>query len=423
MERRQRRRSTGGYEDCAAIQDVKGYYTSEFRPPARWLLDINDRLTREISQRGDRPLNRLLMESLCALQQSVTRSGVQWGNEARLVVKGSRGATTLFAPKFPDLGSFSRADFEAITGLARRNFAHSDIDVDLLACPTLDNGRFLQVRRVLVRCATECLARLRARLEVSDLMTRLVCDVARRTNTTPSTRRSFVVQNAFAPEAETELGPPPHSGMRCVSILAEVGSMPTSTGRQIRVPVGKAYVSTNELHFMNGKDEVRFTLCRCMLAFMYRGRRAHAEILDITVPYLTRSQLITRWNQPTVRIPLDEGFGEHARVLAPLQQLQTLQTTYNNAGVDHKMKKRARRILVMLLLLTILRCRVKPNSELRHDALCLGATVDDLAILPARIVALGIRNGTVGLAWARLAARVHLKVQDGNVFWQPHDLA
>jgi hypothetical protein len=418
--RRDRRRQIlDGYEDCVGLKDVRGLYSSEFRPPVRWMLEMNDRLTREVAQRGANRLRKMVLSCVRSMQTDIEAAGVDWGSEVRLIVKGSFGSLAMAAPKFPQLGSFSRSDFEVLSGLVRRTFGFSDMDLDLLVCPFLPSSRFMEVRQILVRCATACVARLKVRLDISGFGSTLAKEVSTHTNSTPSKRKSFVVQNAFACKTGEEMGPPPSRGLKCVSVLAEVGTF-VGWKKNIRVPNGVAYVSTNELHFMNGVNEVHFTLCRCMLAFSKNDRKVHAEILDITIPYLTRSQLRKRWTQATIKIPSQEEFGPHALVLAPLEQLNTLCSTYTNSSQGHKLQKRAKRILVMLFLLVSLRGRVRTGSRLRQEALCLGANVDDLALLPVRIVKQGVSNRIVGNDWAKLAARVQNQVHNGHLFWQPH---
>ena len=408
------------FGDRLGITGLHSYYTTAFDPPADWILAHNDYLTRAVSQTGGTRLREMVFEQVRRMQDDVTRCGVTWGTEARLVIKGSCGTVALFAPTTPVLCGFSRPRFQAIAGVVRGAFAHSDIDLDLLPCPFMSPERFDHVRLVLCRCAAACVARLKRRLDGSRLGAS-VCEQLRSAHHQPARRRSFVIQPAFRSTLDDSL-PPPSAGLSCISILAEVGSFPgpSTDDRPIRVPSGSAYASSNELHFMNGAHEVRFSLFRCMLAFLSSSKRVHAEVLDISVPHLTRSQLARRWAQPTVHAP-DADFGRVAQVLAPAQQLHTLIETFQNAGQKHKLQKRARRILLLMVVLVALRGTVRTGSKLRIRALCLGATVEDLQCLPARVVQEVLDTGVV--EWEALTSVAGKHLRRGHVFWEPDGVA
>jgi hypothetical protein len=403
--------------DRLGITGLHSHYTAEFKPPSKWLLSCNDSLTRQAAQIGGARLRGMVREQLCRLQEDATRCGVLWGVEARLVVKGSCGTVAMFAPNEPSLGGFSRAAYETIASVTRDAFAHGDVDIDLLTNPFLSPTRFHHVRRDLCRCAAACVARLKVRLDMSTLAAS-IGERLRSKGYGPARRRSFVVQPAFHTLGENLS--PPLGGLSCVSIMAEVGSYPGAADgdRDIRVPMGRAYVSSNELHFLNGANEVHFSLYRCMMGFLARGKRVHAEVLDISVPHLARSQLVAQWLQPTVQVP-DPSFGTEAQVLAPSQQLLTIIETYRNASQPHKLHKRARRIMVVMVLLLVLRGRVRLGSKLRLRALCAGATVQDLMCLPARTISAALQGGVVREGWGELSIEADRRLKKGEVFWQP----
>ena len=408
-------------KDRFGITGLHSFYTAEFKQPSSWIVSCNDSLTRRVAQIGGARLRKIVLEQLCRLQDDVTRCGIHWGEEARLVIKGSCGTVALFAPSEPSLGGFSHAAYETIASVIRNAFAYGDVDIDLLPNPFLPPSRFDQVRHLLCRCAAACVARLKLRLDISTLTTS-IGDSLRSARYQPARRRSFVIQPAF--QTIDENLPPPVRGLPCVSIVAEVGSFPgaTSGDRNIRVPIGRAYVSSNELHFVNGEHEVRFSLYRCMLAFKAVGKRAHAEVLDISVPYQTRSQLVTQWLQPTIQVP-DSSFGTAAHVLAPRQQLLTIIDTYRNASQPQKLHKRARRIMVVVVILLALRGKVRFGTKLRLRALRAGATVRDLMCLPARIVRAALRNGVTCGGWGELSLEATRRLQRGEVFWEPTGVA
>lgn len=396
------------------LSNLHSFYTSNFRPPKTEVLEANGTATRLVAQQGGSRLRTIMCEEVRWLQRVLRdQDGVRLGEEAKVVLKGSWGACALFAPDRPDLGNFPRPLFERICNLARDAFAFSDMDIDLLTNPNLPPERFRQVRSTLVRRGIECLSRLKRRLETSGMASGLARSASRAEPTlVPCRRSSFVIQPAF--ESASPRGVPSR-GLRCVSALIPVGAFPGGK-RPIRVPRGYCYVSSNELHFLNGSHEVRFTLLRCMLAFRLGGDMAHAELMDISVPHSERSRLRHAWNNAHVKVPDTHIYGDEMMVLAPFQQLKTLLTTMLNALQDHKLRKRSKRALVLLILLLILRGATQPFTELRARALCQGATGEMLKSIPLRKARETAQEEAPD--WKKVASECREHMTNGHVYWQ-----
>ncbi len=205
-----------------------------------------------------------------------------------------------------------------------------------------------------------------------------------------------------------------------MQLYAEVASFPGCHGRPRRLRKSVAYASANDLHFINGQEEVHFTLFRCMLAFSAkRGgaehNRVHAEILDISIPHRDLASLLERrWQEATVCSPLPG-----LCVLAPLQQLHTLRETMENAAQVHKHQKRCRRTLCLLLALSLCRGRLEEGNVDRVRALAVGATPLDLERIPADSARQAVNEGVCGVRQWRMLGLIHEHaLAQGHVAWR-----
>ena len=344
--------------DNVFMQRGHSVYNCVHVPPDPDIAAINGILT----QLAAEPIRRAILQMVRELQLHVQSLGVTWTKEAKLVIKGSYGTKILFAPPgSPTTGSFPLRCTNIIKAAVEKNFGSGDVDLDLLVNPDLPRARFLEVRRVLKRCAAVCVANLKRHLD----NTGLALEVARRTlasealraaHVTPEVRNSFIVNWVFGGEHEHAQHPPPMAGIAAIRVIMEVCSFPGLRARPIRLKRSPVYVSCNEQHFMNGSREVRFTLFRCMLAFRANAKLAHAEVLDVSVPHLERSELRTLWEQPMVSVPVNKNEarfypGPHVHVLAPETQLAViLRTIGENVQPDKQQKRRHRAALISAIL-------------------------------------------------------------------------
>lgn len=400
-----------GTPDSEYYLGLQGFYSASFTRPSSWVLQANSELTKFAARHGGEQLVDARNAVLRRLIHAATTgpAAVRWGVEARLLIKGSMGTCLLFRNS-------------PVSSLIESYFGDSDMDIDLLVCPSLPSSRWDIVFDELSRLAAVAVAELQTVLQRTGMDVRLAAKAAASasiSNATPSSRWSFIMQPAFRAANEcAPTGPPPTKGLSCVQIYAEVASFPGATGRPRRLRRGVAYASANDLHFFNGRDEVHFALFRCMLAFSVTRKgercRAHAELLDISIPHRERSMLAVRWDEPTVSAPIPG-----ALVLAPCQQLFTLRETIANAGQVHKHAKRCRRTLCLILALSICRGRLQEGTTDRLRALAMGATPKALQHIPADAARQACEDDTRGVAGWNLLACLHAHaLASGNLGWR-----
>lgn len=402
-----------GIPDSEYYLGLQGYYSACFTCPSSWVLTTNTALTKASAVAGGDELNTLRQAVLRRLLDAAANGpvAINWDLEARAVIKGSKGTCLLF-------------ENSSAAELVEAYFGDSDMDVDLLICPTLSPHRWEAIFAELSRLSAVAVAELQCLLQRTKLDFKIACKAASAVSgstISPTARWSFVMQPAFcAPSGIYAAERPPTKGLSCVQVFAEVASFPGPGSRPRRLRRGVAYVSANTLHFFNGPEEVYFALFRCMLAFSsYRSgkkSRLHAEILDISIPRREVSVLTQQWNEPVVKNSAIPG----TMLLAPVQQILTLQKTIVNAtGQTHKLATRCRRMLCLLVALSLCRGRLQEGTDDRLSILSVGASPEVLEHVPADAARQALKTGLTGIdSWRRLALDHAQALAAGQLGWR-----
>ena len=402
-----------GIPDTEYYLGLQGYYSACFTCPSAWVLTTNTALTKASAVAGGDELNTLRKAVLRRLLDAATNGPVAicWGREARAVIKGSKGTCLLF-------------EGSSAAQLVDAYFGDSDMDLDLLICPTLSPHRWDAIFAELSRLSAVAVAELQCLLQRTKLDHKIAGRAAATVSSStimPTARWSFIMQPAFcSPSGIYAAGRPPTKGLSCVQVFAEVASFPGTRSRPRRLCRSVAYASANTLHFFNGPQEVYFALFRCMLAFSshIRGKksRLHAEILDISIPRREVLVLAQQWKEPLVRNSAIPG----TFLLAPIQQVLTLTTTIANAtGQTHKLATRCRRVLCLLVALSLCRGRLQEGTPDRLSVLSVGATPEVLEHVPADAARQALKTGLTGIeAWRRLALDHSQALAAGQLGWR-----